>query len=51
MIVHRLWMVQKYNPNGFNGYSQKKFAEFTREGWYLFGIIPLYIRTKTVRYS
>jgi len=51
MIVHKLWMTQKYNGNGFNGYTQKKFAEFTREGWYLFGFIPLYIRTREVKYS
>lgn len=37
MLVHKLWTTSK---RGFI-YTDKT----TREGWFLFGVIPLYIRT------
>lgn len=38
MIVKRVWF--KYH-----GYIKEKYCE----GWFLFGIIPLYIRSRFIR--
>ena len=39
MIVKKLWIESK--PNGTDPWE--------REGWFLFGIIPLYVRDLTFR--
>lgn len=42
MIVHKMWRVQ--------GRRGTKDAGWDREGWFLFGLIPLYIRTTAHRF-
>lgn len=44
MIVKKRWIKTKYSSNSF--VIRKKWA---KEGWFLFGIIPLYIRDLTNR--
>jgi hypothetical protein len=43
MIIKKVWI----QPRHINADFVK--GEWTREGWYLFGIIPLYIRDMTPR--
>lgn len=45
MIVYRMWHRRKWYPNGVPGHrSTTRFRDRDWEGWFLFGIIPLYIR-------
>ena len=47
MIVHRVWSTTKTK------YELHGVAHVTRdwEGWFLFGLIPLYIRNIKTRYE
>ena len=42
MLVHKLWKARRKN-----GYHIED--EWIREGWFLFGLIPLYIRDRQNR--
>lgn len=45
MIVEKIWTTRKRNKNRFDWYST---VEKDYKGWFLFGLIPLFIRnTKT----
>jgi hypothetical protein len=45
MLVYRFWRRKRYYPKGVPnaGYSYRH-RERHWEGWFLFGILPLYIR-------
>jgi hypothetical protein len=49
MIVHKTWIA----ANKFYGRGLKRRdnagKQWQREGWYLFGLIPLYVRDVTQR--
>jgi hypothetical protein len=52
MITKRLWVKRQYSANGFRKVSIRKHFKHTKwEGWFLLGIIPLYIRQLEVSYS
>jgi hypothetical protein len=46
MVIHRLWRTQRKQK-----YSSFISEEWMREGWFLFGIIPLYVRTLSHEYN
>jgi len=43
MIVHRIWAVKIPDPRGHLREIRVK------EGWFLFGFIPLYIRCRSMK--
>ena len=45
MIMHRIWFSRTYRK-GLRGREEARRVE--REGWFLLGIIPLYIRTRNL---
>ncbi len=44
MIIHRLWIVTDWKKRPW-----KQTRKRTMEGWFLFGFLPLYVRTRTVQ--
>jgi hypothetical protein len=43
MITERAWVARKRRKSGGG------FYYFSRKGWFLFGLLPLYIRDRTLR--
>jgi len=47
MIIKRIWTVEKLINTS---YGKSKTKVTTRQGWFLFGVIPLYIRDYSYHY-
>lgn len=54
MIVHKIWNTRKdtknWNAFTFKGVYYSSSRERNWEGWFLFGIIPLYIKNVSNSY-
>lgn len=42
MIARKIWWTKRRTGSGENGFETK--VSWLREGWFLFGFIPLYVR-------
>jgi hypothetical protein len=47
MIVHRTWLKFKSEQDRWPKGKEKRVVE----GWFLFGVIPLYVRTRTFEHT
>ena len=45
MIIKKVWVKERYHRNKFT-LSGARFTHQPYEGWYLLGLIPLYIRAR-----
>lgn len=44
MIVKKIWRAVWKDRSSFDGGGRHRTIKWRREGWFLFGVVPLYIR-------